>query len=49
LQGSSVLNTTLEVGSRRIGTIDISNLTSGMYIVTLKSATLNTSHKIIKE
>ncbi len=49
LQGSSVLNTTLEVGSRRIGTIDISNLTSGMYIVTLKSATVNTSHKIIKE
>ena len=49
LQGSSVLNTTLEVGSRRIGTIDISNLTSGLYIVTLKSATVNTSHKIIKE
>ena len=49
LQGSSVLNTPLEVGSRRIGTIDISNLTSGVYIVTLKSATVNTSHKIFKE
>ena len=49
LQGSSVLNTPLEVGSRRIGTIDISNLTSGVYIVTLKSATVNTSHKIIRE
>ena len=49
LQGSSVMNTTLEVGSRRFGTIDLSNLSSGVYIVTLKSATVNTSHKIIKD
>jgi hypothetical protein len=49
LQGSSMMNTILELGSRRYGTIDISNLSSGVYIVTLKSATVNTSHKIIKE
>ena len=49
LQGSSVMNTTLEVSSRRFGTIDLSNLSSGVYIVTLKSATVNTSHKIIKD
>ena len=49
LQGSSVMNTTLEVGSRRFSTIDLSNLSSGVYIVTLKSATVNTSHKIIKD
>ena len=49
LQGSSVLDITLEVGSRRFSTIDISKLSSGVYIVTLKSATVNTSHKIIKE
>ncbi len=49
LQGSSMMNTILELGSRRYGAIDISNLSSGVYIVTLKSATVNTSHKIIKE
>lgn len=39
----------LEIGTRRYATVDLSNLASGVYIVTLKSATVNTSHKIIKD
>jgi uncharacterized protein (DUF1501 family) len=49
LQGTTVFNTDLSVGASRFSAIDLSHLSSGVYIVTLKSATVNTSHKIIKD
>jgi uncharacterized protein (DUF1501 family) len=49
LQGSTVYSTDLSVGSSRFSAIDLSHLSSGVYIVSLKSATINTSHKIIKD
>lgn len=49
LQGTTVYNTDLSLGARRFSAIDLSHLSSGVYIVTLKSATVNTSHKIIKD
>jgi hypothetical protein len=49
LQGSTVYSTDLSVGASRFSAIDLSHLSSGVYIVSLKSATVNTSHKIIKD
>ena len=49
LQGNTVYSTDLSVGSNRFSAIDLSHLSSGVYIVSLKSATVNTSHKIIKD
>ncbi|MGA0155573.1 MAG: T9SS type A sorting domain-containing protein, partial [Flavobacteriaceae bacterium] len=49
MQGTIVYNTDLSVGTSRFSTIDLSQLSSGVYIVTLKSATVTTSHKIIKD
>jgi len=49
LSGRVAYADALEIGTRRYTTVDLSNLASGVYIVTLKSATVNTSHKIIKD
>ena len=49
LQGNTVYSTGLSVGSSRFSAVDLSHLSSGVYIVSLKSATVNTSHKIIKD
>ncbi|MBL6610565.1 MAG: T9SS type A sorting domain-containing protein, partial [Flavobacteriaceae bacterium] len=49
LQGSTVYSTDLSVGASRFSAIDLSHLSSGVYIVSLKSASINTSHKIIKD
>ena len=49
LQGSTVYSTDLSVGASRFSAIYLSHLSSGVYIVSLKSATINTSHKIIKD
>jgi uncharacterized protein (DUF1501 family) len=49
LQGSIVHSADLNMGFTRFGSIDLSHLSSGVYIVSLKSATVNTSHKIIKD
>ena len=49
VQGNTVYSTDLSVGSSRFSAIDLSHLSSGVYIVSLKSATVNTSHKIIKD
>ncbi|MGA0383892.1 MAG: DUF1501 domain-containing protein [Flavobacteriaceae bacterium] len=49
LSGRVAYADALEIGTRRYTTVDLSNLASGVYIVTLKSDTVNTSHKIIKD
>ena len=49
LQGSVVYSADLSVEASRISSIDLSQLSSGVYIVSLNSATINKSHKIFKD